>query len=324
MTKINRRKFVKSVSGIALGASVFPLTSFGKVENRMPKRMLGRTGEMVSLISIGGFHVGASKVAEEDAIEIMRKSVDMGVNFFDNAWSYQKGRSEELMGRALQDGYRKKVLLMTKLMARSVEEAKVQMETSLNRFGMDSVDLVQFHAIGYRDDDVDKIYGGLIDWAEEQRSQGVFKYIGFTGHSDPKAMLDMIERGYPWDTVQLPLNIGDYNRNMSFEKHVLPLAIENNIGIIGMKSNGMGKLGDSGIASPVEGLQYSMSLPVSTVVSGIDSLEILEENLAFTLGFGALNELQKNELRERGNGQSDIIEGYRRKFYDENLKLKKA
>lgn len=323
MSKLNRRKFIRNASGLAIGSAVFPLTSFGRGSVNLEKRTLGRTGEKVSLISIGGFHVGASGVSDEDAIQIIRRAIDNGVNFLDNAWSYQKGRSEEIMGKALRDGYREKVLLMTKLMARNVEDAKKQMETSLNRFKLDSVDLVQFHAIGNRDDDVDRIYNdGMIEWAEEQRSQGVFKYIGFTGHSDPKAHVDMIERGYPWDTIQIPLNIGDFHRNFSYEKHVLPLAVKNNIGVIGMKSNGMGHLGNSGIASPLEGLHYAMSLPVATVVSGIDSLDILDENLDFTRGFIPLNESQKTELRERSTGQSDIIEHYRRKFYDENLNLK--
>jgi predicted aldo/keto reductase-like oxidoreductase len=197
-----------------------------------------------------------------------------------NAWSHKKGRAETIMGRALEDAYRKKVLLMTKLMATTVEEAKVQMEESLKRFDLDAVDLMQFHAIGRKDGIVDNIYqDGLIEWAEDQRSQGVFKYIGFTGHCDPRAHMDMIQRGYPWDTVQMPLNPGDYHRNISFQKHVLPLALESNIGVIGMKSNGMGHPGNSGIATPQEGLRYAMSLPVATVVSGIDSLEILEENL---------------------------------------------
>jgi predicted aldo/keto reductase-like oxidoreductase len=313
MKKTNRREFVRNISSVALGASILPLTSAKSKTMSLPKRVLGRTGEKVTILGIGGFHVAADFVTDEVAIQIIRTSIDRGVNFMDNAWSYQKGRSETLMGQALKDGYRKKVLLMTKLMARTVEDAKKQLETSLKRFQLDAVDLMQFHAIGHKDGDVDAIYNdGLIEWAEEMRSQGVIKYIGFTGHSDPLAHMDMIKRGYAWDTVQMPLNLGDVHRETSFEKDVLPLAVKNNIGVIGMKSNGMGRLGKSGIASPTQGLRYSMSLPVSSVVSGIDSLEILDENLLLAANFKALSDNERNELISRSKGQSDIIEHYLR------------
>ena len=311
MKEINRRKFVKNVTGAALGAAVFPVSLAGKTKGELPKRTLGRTGLQVTLLSIGGFHAGAPNVSEDEAIQIIRIAIDEGVNFLDNAWSYHKGRSEELMGRALKDGFRQKVTLMTKIMARTLEDAKIQLETSLKRFDLDSVDLLQFHAIGGKDDDVDRIYyDGLIQWAEDQRSQGIIKYIGFTGHHDPRAHIEMIKRGYPWDTVQMPLNIGDYHREVSYQKDVLPLALENNIGVIGMKSNGMGRLGKSGIATPVEGLHYAMSLPVSTVVSGIDSLEILHENIGFAKGFIPMTSRQKEEIEGRSKGKSDIIEHY--------------
>ncbi len=314
MSKINRRKFVRNVSGLALATSILPLMSSKNVDFPIPQRILGRTGEKVSVIGIGGFHVGAGIVSDEIAIQIIRTAIDRGVNFMDNAWSYQKGRSEILMGLALKDGYRQKVFLMTKLMARTTEEAKKQLETSLDRFKLDNVDLMQFHAIGNKDNDVDAIYNdGLIEWAEEQRRQGVFKYIGFTGHSDPTAHIDMIQRGYPWDTVQMPLNLGDVHREISYQKDVLPLAIANNIGVIGMKSNGMGRLGNSGIATPVEGLRYTMGLPVSTVVSGIDSMAILEENLALAQHFQPLTAGEQSAMISRSAGKSDIIEHYLRK-----------
>ena len=313
MKKTDRREFVKNITGVALGASVLPLVGSKDPVSRNQTRVLGRTGEKVSILGIGGFHVGDISVPDEIAIKIIRTAIDRGVNFMDNAWSYKNGRSETIMGRALRDGYRKKVFLMTKVMARTVEVAKQQLETSLNRFKLDRVDLMQFHAIGNKDGDVDAIYNdGLIEWAEEQRSQGIFKYIGFTGHSDPKAHIDMIQRDYPWDTVQMPLNIGDFHRTVSFEHDVLPLAVEKNIGVIGMKSNGMGRLGKSGIASPTEGLRYAMSLPVSTVVSGIDSLEILEENLGLFEGFAPLSNSEKMSLLTKSKGKSDVIEHYLR------------
>lgn len=314
MKKTNRREFVKNVSSAALAASIFPLTGSTVTNTLVEKRILGRTGEKVSIMGIGGFHIGQEKVLDDVAIEIMRKSIDNGINFMDNAWSYQKGRSEELMGRALKDGYREKVLLMTKMRARNVEGVKKQLETSLNRFQLDSFDLMQFHAVGNDDGDVDAIYNdGLIEWAEDMRSQGVFKYIGFTGHADAKALVDMIKRGYSWDTVQMPLNIGDIHREVGFQKDVLPLAIENNIGVIAMKTNGFGNLGSSGIATPVEGLRYAMSLPISTAVSGIDSLEILNENLTLAKNFQAMSDAEKKELIARSEGLADKIEHYLKK-----------
>lgn len=314
MKKTNRREFVKNVSSAALAASIFPLTGSATTDSVVEKRVLGRTGEMVSIMGIGGFHIGKDEVSDEVSIEIMRKSIDNGINFMDNAWSYQKGRSEELMGRALKDGYRKKVLLMTKMRARTVDGVKEQLETSLKRFQLDSFDLMQFHAIGNVDGDVDAIYNsGLIEWAEDMRSQGVFKYIGFTGHADAEALVDMINRGYPWDTIQMPINVGDVHREIGFQKDVLPLAIEKNIGVIAMKTNGFGNLGSSGIATPVEGLRYAMSLPISTAVSGIDSLEILNENLTLAKNFKAMSESEKSELIARSKGKSDEIEHYLRK-----------
>lgn len=309
-----RRDFIKKVSALAVSLPLLSFDSKNDGEKMVPQRVLGRTGEKVSILTMGGFHVGAPAVTDEDAIEIIRTSIDQGVNFMDNAWSYQKGRSETIMGQALKGGYRKKVLLMTKLMARTLDEAKIQLETSLKRFDLDSVDLLQFHAIGHQEGDVDAIYkNGLIEWAMELRDQKVIRFIGFTGHSDPAAHIDMIERGYDWDTVQMPLNIGDHHRALSFEKHVLPLAVARNIGVIGMKSNGMGRLGTSSIATPLEGLRYTMSLPVSTVASGIDSLEILKENLALFHNFKPYTENEMVELLARSSGKSEIIEGYRKK-----------
>ncbi len=319
----NRRTFVKSISSLAAGASMLPVSGYGNLKPvTVPKRTLGRTGEKVSILTMGGYHVGAKHVPEEEGIRIIRKSIDGGLNMMDNARTYHDGRAETVMGKALKDGYRERVLLMTKFTARNLDEIKKQLEESLTHLQVDSFDIMQFHAIGYMDDDVDKIYNnGLIEWAEEQRSQGVFRYIGFTGHSDPMAHIEMIQRGFPWDTTQMPINIGDYNRNVSFEKDVLPLCLENDIGVFAMKSNGMGRLKDSGIATPVEGLRYAMSQKVSTVVSGIDSMDILDENIAAFHAFTPLTDQEILAFRTRAEGKSDEIEKYRRKFYDTNKKL---
>jgi predicted aldo/keto reductase-like oxidoreductase len=314
MRKTNRRVFVKNISGLAMGASLLPWACKGSKSSLYPTRVLGRTGEEVSILTLGGFHAAQETVSDEQSIEIIRAAIDKGVNFLDNAHVYNEGRSETMMGLALREGYREKVLLMTKLRARTLEEIKVQLETSLKRFGLDSFDLMQFHNVGQDDGDVDAIYNnGLIEWAEDQRSQGVFKYIGFTGHADPRILIDMIERGYTWDTVQMPLNPGDHHRSVSFEKNVLPLALEKGIAVIGMKSNGFGWMGNSGIATPVEGLRYAMSLPVATVVSGIDTMEILEENVNVFQQFNPMTEEEKSELLARCEGKSDVIEKHYRR-----------
>jgi predicted aldo/keto reductase-like oxidoreductase len=314
MRRTNRRVFVRNISGLAMGASLLPWACKGSRSSVYPARVLGRTGEKVSILSLGGYHIAAESVSDEQSIQIIRTAIDKGVNFLDNAHVYNDGRSETMMGLALRDGYREKVLLMTKLRARTLEEIKVQLETSLKRFGLDSFDLMQFHNVGSRDDDVDAIYNnGLIEWAEEQRSQGVFRYIGFTGHTDPGFLVDMIRRGYPWDTVQMPLNPGDHHRARSFEKDVLPLALEKDIAVIGMKSNGYGWMGNTGIATPVEGLRYAMSLPVATVVSGIDTMEILEENVRVFQQFTPMTAEEKSELLARCAGKSDVIEQHYRR-----------
>ena len=313
MIKTNRRNFVRNVTGLALGAGLLPWSCRSGRSSPYPSRVLGRTGEKVSILTLGGYHVAKESIADEMCIQIIRTAIDKGVSFLDNAHAYNGGRSERLMGLALRDGYREKVLLMTKLRTRNLEEIKRELETSLERFGLDSFDLMQFHNIGQEEDDVDAIYrNGLIDWAEEMRSQGVFSYIGFTGHRDPEALIDMIERGQTWDTLQMPLNPGDHHRTVSFEKDVLPLALEKDIGIIGMKSNGFGRMGESGIATPVEGLRYAMSLPVTTIVSGIDTLEILEENVGVFQQFTPMTEEEKSALLTRCKGASDVIENYYR------------
>jgi predicted aldo/keto reductase-like oxidoreductase len=319
----NRRTFVKSISSLAAGATLLPVSSYAGIKPlTIPKRTLGRTGEEISILTMGGFHVAHRDVPEEEGVRIIRKSIDGGINMMDNAWKYHDGRAETVMGKALKDGYRDKVLLMTKFTARTLDKIKKQLEDTLGRFQLDSFDVMQFHAVGNNDDDVDNIFNNkLIEWAEEQRSQGIFRYIGFTGHSDPKAHIEMIKRGFPWDTTQLPINIGDYHRNVSFERDVLPLCQENNIGIFAMKSNGMGHLKKSGIATPVEGLRYAMSQPVSTVVSGIDSMDILDENISVLHDFTPLTDQEKAEFLARSEGQSDKIEKYRRFLYDKDKKL---
>ncbi len=328
MKKTNRREFVKGMSSLALGAGLVQVgCKEGKEDSKsaesqpksFPKRRLGKTGEEVSILTLGGYHLGDRPVPDVTAIEIIRNAIDAGINFMDNAWYYFDGRSETLMGQALQDGYRDKVLLMTKFNNRTLDGIKKQLEDSLKRLRVDSFDLMQFHSVGDRDGDVDLIYNNkLPEWAEEMRSQGVFKYIGFTGHADPKTLRDMIERGFPWDTMQMVINPGDHHRNVSFEEHVLPLAVEKDIGVIAMKTNAFGRISKSGLATAADGIRYALSLPVSTVCSGMDSLEILEENLKVYHHYTPMEEEEKSALLARFEGKSDMIATHRKKVYSED------
>lgn len=309
---LNRRKFIKLSGGAAVVVAV-PTLGKGMSTADMPMRTLGKTGEKISMLTIGGYHVGIPEVSEEQSVEIIRTAVDEGVNLLDNAWSYHKGRSESLMGKALKDGYRDKVLLMTKFTARTLDGIKRQLEESLKRLGTDRIDLMQFHHVAHKAGVVDAIYkNGLPEWAMEQRDQGVFKYIGFTGHCHPQPLIDMIERGFEWDTIQFPVNIGDHHQKISFERDLMPLAVEKNIGILAMKTNGYGLIGKSGVATPAECIRYALSLPTTTVVSGIDTLKILKENISSAKSFEPYSEEELTELRGRAKNTDKQLEHYRK------------
>jgi predicted aldo/keto reductase-like oxidoreductase len=319
---LHRRDFIKLSAGSMIAVGAAPLFSWApQVKKKMPERTLGRTGEKVSLLTVGGLHMswmetenGVVDVAEQEGIKIVRGAIDQGVSFVDNAWSYNNGRSETVMGKALKEGYRDKVLVMTKILARNLDDAKKQLETSLERYQLDRVDLIQFHALGAWEEDVDTIYnGGFLEWADDVRSSGLTKYIGFTGHNDPAVHLDMIKRGFEWDTCQMPINLVDYyNPNLSFERDVLPVANEKNIGVIAMKTNGYGRDWFKPVSTPLEGLRYAMSLPVSTVVSGMTSEAIMKENVNATLNFKPMSKSEMEAYRNRVSGKQ-INEHYRSK-----------
>lgn len=322
---MNRRRFIKLTSGAALALTVNPLTLASCKGMSMEKRTLGRTGEKVSILTVGGLHMswietadGHIDVEEQEAIGIVRGAIDTGVNFCDNAWSYNGGRSEELMGKALKDGYRQKTMIMTKLSGRTPERLQEQFEASLKRYQVDYIDVVQFHVIGIWNGDVDAVYDkGLLEWATKKRDEGQLRYIGFTGHNDPEAHIDMINRGFEWDTCQFPINLADYNNpGKSFEKDVLPLCIEKNIGVIAMKTNGYGRDWYKPYATPVEGLRYAMSQGVSTVTSGMTSIPIMEENVAATLSFKPMSKTELAEYRGRMDEYPDELEHYRTKPND--------
>lgn len=247
----------------------------------MPYRILGSTGERVSALGVGGWHLGLKTVDEQLAIRIVRTAVDRGINFMDNSWDYNDGASEIRMGKALRDGYRERVFLMTKIDGRSKEEANKQLEESLRRLQVDCLDLVQHHEV-IRYEDPHRMFhqDGAHAALLEAQSAGKLRYIGFTGHKDPQIHLYTLELaaeyGIKFATVQMPLSLLDAHYR-SFEKLVLPELVKQKIGVLGMKSMANGILLRSNTATPIECLHYALNLPTSVVITGIDSMEILDQ-----------------------------------------------
>lgn len=244
-------------------------------------RELGSTGEKVSAIGLGGWHLALKYVDEPLAIKIVRSAIDRGITFMDNCWDYNEGASEIRMGKALRDGYRDRVFLMTKIDGRSKKEATRQLAESLKRLKVDTIDLVQHHEI-LRFEDPHRIFDdeGANAVLLKAKKEGKVRYIGFTGHKDPRIHLYMLEvaaeHGFRFDTVQMPLSVMDAHYR-SFEKQVLPELVRNKIGVLGMKSMANGVLLKSNTVKPIECLHYALNLPTSVVITGIDSMEILDQ-----------------------------------------------
>jgi aryl-alcohol dehydrogenase-like predicted oxidoreductase len=265
----------------------------------MRYRQLGSTKEEVSLIGLGGHHIGRQE-DEADSIKIIRSAIDAGVNFMDNSWDYHDGGSELRMGQALRDGYRKKVFLMTKIDGRTRRSAAKQLDESLKRLQTDVIDLLQFHEV-IRLEDPDRIFarGGALEAVLAAKKAGKVRYIGFTGHKDPLVHLRMLEvaarHEFHFDAVQMPLNVMDAHFR-SFAHQVVPVALKEGIAILGMKSMGDGILLQSKAVTPVECLHYAMTLPTSVVITGIDSLKILKQDLGAVKTFRPLTEKQLEAL----------------------------
>jgi aryl-alcohol dehydrogenase-like predicted oxidoreductase len=263
-------------------------------------RSLGKTGERVSPIGLGGWHLGLPQVDEQLGFRIVRSAIDRGLTFMDNSWDYNEGASEIRMGRALRDGYRNKAFLMTKIDGRSRREATRQLDESLRRLQTDRIDLVQHHEV-IRFDDPHRIFhpeganAALLD----ARKAGKVRYVGFTGHKDPRIHLHTLEvakeNGFSFDTVQMPLNVMDTHYR-SFEKLVLPELVKHNIGVLGMKSMGNGIILRSGTVTPVECLHYALNLPTSVVITGCDSMEVLDQALGAVGTFRPLTVPQREAL----------------------------
>jgi aryl-alcohol dehydrogenase-like predicted oxidoreductase len=265
----------------------------------IPRRPLGRTGLEVSALGLGGYHLGSAD-SEAEATQIVNEALDAGVNFFDNAWEYHQGLSEERLGRALK-GKRDRAVVMTKVCThgRDKNVAMRQLEESLTRLQTDHLDLWQIHEVIY-ENDPDLIFApnGAAEALLEAKRQGKVRYLGFTGHKDPSIHLKMLSHNFPFDTVQMPLNCLDATFR-SFETSVLPEVNRRGIAALGMKSlGGSGELVSQGAVVATAGLRYAMSLPVAATISGIDSLAVLHQNLEIARGFQPLSAAQMQTLRE--------------------------
>jgi aryl-alcohol dehydrogenase-like predicted oxidoreductase len=309
---IDRRRFLQAGltgTGAMVAASLMhgsaaaaatPLAMTNTGPDQIPRKPLGRTGEQVSIIGLGGYHLGTLR-SLDDAVRIVQEAVDAGVTFFDNAWEYNDHRSEEWMGRALQ-GRRDKVFLMTKVCThgRDKKVAMQQLEESLKRLRTDHLDLWQVHEVVYENDpDLHFAKGGVIEALDEAKKQGKVRFVGFTGHKNPAIHLKMLAHNYPFDTVQMPLNCFD-GTYRSFEQQVLPELERGGIAALGMKSlGGDGQPILHGVVGAEEALRYAMSLPVATTISGIDSLAVLRQNLTIARGFKPMTPGEMQALRQR-------------------------
>jgi aryl-alcohol dehydrogenase-like predicted oxidoreductase len=265
------------------------------------RRRLGRTGIEVSMVGLGGHHIGRRD--ETTGIGLVRRAVDEGIDFLDNCWDYNGGRSEEWMGKALRDGYRQRAFLMTKLDGQTATAARAQLEQSLRRLQTDVIDLVQMHEI-IRPDDPERCFapGGAMEALVAARAAGKLRFIGFTGHKDPRIHLHMLEvafrNGFTFDAVQMPLNLMDAHFR-SFEQLVLPVLLQHDIAVLGMKAMGDGLLLKSKTVTAPECLRYALSLPTSVVITGCESVPILEQALEVARTFVPLGDDEKRALLAR-------------------------
>jgi predicted aldo/keto reductase-like oxidoreductase len=274
----------------------------GAVRNGIPYRPLGRTGELVSLVGVGGYHLGR-QADEQETIRIVRTAIDNGITFLDNCWDYNGGASEIRMGKALGDGYRDRAFVMTKIDGRTKAAAARQIEESLARLQTDRIDLLQIHEV-IRMTDAEGVFaiGGAIEALTAAQRAGKIRYVGFTGHKSPAIHLHMLAtaqaRGFRFDAVQLPLNVMDAHYD-SFEQQVVPVLVEQEIGVLGMKPLGDPFVLVSGTVTALECLHYAMHLPTSVVITGCDSLPVLEQALHAARSFRPLDAAAVAALLQR-------------------------
>jgi uncharacterized protein len=309
MLSMDRREFVKTAS-TAVGTMTaqqwlkpFVQAETPREDNEMIFRTLGRTGERVSSIGLGGYHIGKSTIEEQYSIQLMRQAIDRGITFMDNCWDYNDGVSEVRMGKALADGYRNKVFLMTKIDGRTKSAAAQQIDESLRRLQTDHVDLMQFHEV-IRLEDPDRIFaeGGAMEAMLEAKKAGKLRFVGFTGHKDPYVHLRMLDQArkheFHFDTVQLPLNVMDAHFR-SFTHEVLPVLTREGIAPLGMKCFGDHFILDSKTVTPIEALHYCLNLPIAVQITGIDNQQTLDQALEATRSFKPLSQVEVASLLER-------------------------
>jgi aryl-alcohol dehydrogenase-like predicted oxidoreductase len=309
---MERRDFLKSATAVGVaaatgassaeisGSATSPVTRPQSPD--MPYRQLGTTGESVSAIGMGGYHLGKQKDSAE-SINLVHAGIERGITFLDNCWDYNDGISEVRMGQALRNGYRQKIFLMTKLDGRTADEYNKQLEQSLGRLQTDVIDLVQFHEV-IRMEDPDRIFaaGGALEAAIAARQAGKIRYIGFTGHKDPAIHLRMLEtaqkHSFHFDTVQMPINVMDAHFR-SFTHQVMPVAIKQGIGVLAMKTFGDHHILNSNTVQPIEALHYGLTQPVSVVITGIDSMQILDQAMQAARTFKPLSQAEMKSILDR-------------------------
>ncbi|MEW5977534.1 MAG: aldo/keto reductase [Acidobacteriota bacterium] len=303
-TKATRREFLQASMATAGLAAVTPhvLGQTTASVSGVPTRLLGRTGVHVSVLCLGGWHIGAVKEKQE-AIRIMHAALDEGITFFDNAWDYHNGKSEEWMGDALSEGgKRNKVFLMTKNCERDYAGSMKNLEDSLRRLKTDHIDLWQFHEMVY-DNDPDWVFekGGL-KAALEARKAGKVRFIGFTGHKDPRIHLKMLNKPHDWDAALMPINVMDAHYR-SFQNEVVPVCLAKQVGVLGMKSLGGGfpraRIPEKGGVSAQDCIRYALTQPVSSLVVGIVSMEDLKQDLEIVRPFKPFDHKEQTQLLSR-------------------------
>ncbi len=309
MLPMDRREFLKAASGAASTIAAPPmLNSILQAETTneqsgMVYRTLGRTGERVSAIGLGGYHIGKSSLPEQDSIQLVRQAIDRGITFMDNCWDYNEGVSEVRMGKALAGGYRNRVFLMTKIDGRTKASAAQQINESLQRLQTDHVDLMQFHEV-IRLEDPDRIFaeGGAMEAMQEAKRAGKVRFIGFTGHKDPYVHLRMLDHArthsFHFDAVQMPLNVMDAHFR-SFTHEVLPVLTREGIAPLGMKCFGDHFILDSKTVKPIEALHYCLNLTIAVQITGIDNTQVLNQALEAARTFTPLSQAEVASLLER-------------------------
>jgi predicted aldo/keto reductase-like oxidoreductase len=313
----NRREFLQATAaglatpGLAGAAQqAVPVNAGG-----IPLRPLGKTGELVSVMALGGHaSTNPKKFSEEESLRLIRRAVDEGITFMDNCWDYHDGVAEERMGKALAEGGRRdKVFLMTKVCGRTAKDAQSNLDDSLRRLRTDRLDLWQFHEMVY-DNDPDWIFApdGAIHTGIKALRDGKVRYLGFTGHKDPLIHLKMLEKPFDWAAVQMPLNVLDIHYR-SFQRNVLPVLVQRGIGVLGMKSlGGNGSIVTKAGVPVDDALRYVLSLPISTLVSGIDSEKALDQNLKIVREFKPMTpderaRIEAGTITVAGDGRFELF-----------------